>query len=114
MSEEQFLPPIVKYSKEHSDFIEQRGSNMDNQWFLLPFVFQKVGDGLYREWLPERLPKDVLKDISILFPNYNFNEAIDKCISVVEMGKGHCEIMNDSKGVSFCSAIISKLQSLKK
>lgn len=74
------MTPLVKYSKEHSQFIEGRGvamSSLDGEYFYIPFVFQKLGENIYRDWLPENLPTGLKKDLEPLLPPNAKQEAIE-------------------------------------
>lgn len=76
------MPPIAKESQENTLFIIGRGSAMDGKWFHIPFIFERVGDNLFRHWNFNNLPEGVKKDIQpLLIPNQEkFNEGVDACI----------------------------------
>ena len=63
------LPPVIKYSESDRVFIEANSSTMDNQWYIIPVVFEKLGDNLFRQWLPENLPDEIKEAIKPIFPD---------------------------------------------
>ena len=62
------LPLITKFSKEDSVFIQKMGNVMDDQWYVIPCIFQRVGEDLYRVWEYNNILDGIKEDIKPIIP----------------------------------------------